>query len=115
MALDVLNTMGVIEKMENYISKVRPPKEIRHKLDINYRIENQSIILFEIRPVWNDKTQFQQLDYAKTTFNKTNQIWKIYWRRANLKWQSYEPMPSAQDLGDVLRIVDEDEYFCFKG
>ena len=41
MSLDVMNSVEIIEIMENYIAKNRPPKEIRDKLDINYRLENQ--------------------------------------------------------------------------
>jgi hypothetical protein len=35
--------------MENFLTRRRPPVHIREKLDINYRIENQSILIFEIR------------------------------------------------------------------
>jgi hypothetical protein len=115
MAFDGLNTVDIIETMENYIDKIRPPKEIREKLDVNYKIENQSIILCEIRPVWRDKSQYQMHDYAKATFIKKNNHWKIYWLRATLKWNSYEPKKTVKKLSDFLKIVDEDKYGCFKG
>jgi hypothetical protein len=115
MALYVMNAVETIEIMENYISKIRPPKEMRDKLDINYRIENQSIILFEIRPVWNDKTKYLTHDFAKTTFDKKNSAWKIYWLRANLKWNLYKPKPTVQKLPDFLKVIDLDKFGCFKG
>jgi hypothetical protein len=43
-----------IDEIENYLSYIRPPEEIREKLDISYRIEKQSVIIFEIRPNWQD-------------------------------------------------------------
>jgi hypothetical protein len=42
-------------------------------------------------------------------------IWKIYWRRGNLKWSSNEPKPTVNLLNDFFKIVDEVEYVCFKG
>lgn len=46
MSLSLFNTLDVIEIMENAIERMRPPEDIRDKLDLGYRIENQSIILF---------------------------------------------------------------------
>lgn len=115
MALELMNTVDIIEIMENYIAKVRPPKEIRDKLDISYRIENQSIILHEIRPDWRDKTICRMHDFAKTTYDKKNKVWKIYWQRASLKWELYEPKPSVNELKDFLIEIDEDKYGWFMG
>jgi len=115
MGLDVMNTVDTIEIMENYISKIRPPIEIKDKLDINYRIENQSIILFEIRPVWNDKTKYQTFDFAKATLNKKGNAWKIYWLRAGLKWNLYKPKPEVEKLLDFLLAIELDKFGCFRG
>jgi hypothetical protein len=38
-------------EMERYLIDSRPPEEIRNQVDLNYKIEQQSIIVFEIRPV----------------------------------------------------------------
>ena len=84
-------------------------------MDIGYRIDNQSIILFEIRPSWQDKTQRLTEDFAKTTFDKKNNIWKIYWLRSSLKWDLYDPVPTVKKLVDFLKIVEDDDLHCFKG
>ena len=115
MALDIFNTVDIIETMENYIDNNRPPENIRDKLDIGYRIEEQSIILFEIRPAFHDKNQKLNADYAKATYVKSRNIWNIYWLRSNLKWYTYDPKPSVNKLSDFLKIVEEDKYGCFKG
>ncbi len=101
--------------MENYISKVRPQPEIRHQLDINYEIQDQSIVINEIRPVWNNPNEILTLSYAKATFIKSKNVWKIFWKRADNKWHSYEPNPTVTELVDFLKIVDQDDYGCFKG
>ena len=56
MAIDILTTAEVIEAMEKFIYKRRPPLEIRHQLDLSYKIDNQSVIIYEIRPRWNNPT-----------------------------------------------------------
>ena len=48
MSLALLNIVEVIEIMENYVESTRPPESIRDRLDITYKIEDQSVILQEV-------------------------------------------------------------------
>jgi spore coat polysaccharide biosynthesis protein SpsF (cytidylyltransferase family) len=84
-------------------------------LDLNYEIKDQSVILNEIRPAWNNPKEIRTSGYAKATFVKTNNIWKIFWKRADNKWHTYKPKPTVEELKDFLILVDQDEYCCFKG
>ena len=45
MSLDLPNIVDIIEVMENYIARIRPPEHLRNKLDLAYNIENQSVII----------------------------------------------------------------------
>ena len=115
MALNLENTVDIIETMENWMERIRPPQNIRSKLDICYKIDNQSIILFEIRPAFRNPLQFIEIPFAKVTYVKTENIWKVYWMRSNKKWIQYEPRPRVKTLNAFIKIVDDDEYHCFKG
>jgi len=115
MTLDITKSVDVILTMENYISKVRPEPEIRNQLDIDYEIKGQSVILNEIRPAWNNPKEILTLGYAKATYLKSKNIWKIFWKRADNKWHSYKPKSDVTELKDFLAIVEQDEYGCFKG
>lgn len=115
MTLDLTDSVAVIETMENYISRVRPEPEIRSQLDLNYEIDGQSVVLNEIRPVWNSPQNILTIGYAKATYVKSKNIWKIFWKRADDKWHAYEPKPTVSKLTDFLKIVDQDKYGCFKG
>ena len=115
MPIDILTTVDIIEVMENYIEKIRPPENIRTQLDIGYTIENQSLLLVQITPDWSNPIERREYVYAKATFIKSKNLWKIFWMRASLKWQSYEPMREVVTLHEFLAIVDEDAYHCFKG
>ena len=95
MAFDALMSVEIIETLENNLSKVRPPEHIRPKLDIGYQIEGQSIILVEISPDWKVKNIIREYAYAKATYIKRQLIWKVYWLRSNLKWESYAPKPTT--------------------
>ena len=114
MAFELTHTVDTIEIMENYIQRNRPPEHIRKKLDISYRIENQSIFLSEIRPMFMNPAEKIQLDYAKTIYVKKTNKWKVYWMGANLKWYPY-PKPEVNSLKAFLKFVDKDEYHYFKG
>ena len=115
MALDIKQSVEIIETMENYLTKQRPPVKIRAELDLGYEISGQSVILFEIRPVWTDRSKIQHEPYAKATFVAKDNNWKVYWMRGNLKWYLYNPTPKVKKLSDFLQLVEEDKYACFKG
>jgi hypothetical protein len=104
-----------IEEIENYLSYIRPNEEMRAQLDIGYRIEKQSIIIFEVRPDWIDPKKKVENNVAKATFVTKNNHWKVYWQRADLKWHSYTPKPILENLLDFIRLIEKDEYGCFWG
>ena len=115
MALDISKSVEIIEIMENYIESIRPEPAMRKQIDINYEIIDQSIIINEVRPAWNNPKEILYHGYAKATFVHNKNVWKIYWKRANLKWSSYKPNLTVNLLSDFLKIVDENEHACFKG
>lgn len=115
MTLDITKSIDIIELMENYISGVRPEPEIRNQLDINYEINDQSVILNEIRPAWNNPKKILTFGYAKATYVKSKNVWKVFWKRADNEWHSYKPKPTVRELKDFLKLIDQDEYACFKG
>ena len=105
-----------IEKtMDAYLERTRPPVHIRDELDIAYRIENQSVELFEIRPAFQKPDQKIEHAIAKATYVKRAKEWRLYWMRADLKWHRYEPVPEVSSLEQFLKIIEEDAHGCFYG
>ena len=115
MALELPNIVDIIEIMENYVARIRPAEHLRDKLDFTYEIENQSVILQQVRPSFHNPDEKKKSGFAKATYVKTSKRWKVYWMRANLKWTNYEPMPEVENLRAFVGLVDEDAYHCFKG
>ena len=105
-----------IEKAaEQFMQKRRPPVHIRSQLDLAYKVKNQSVLIFEVRPVWNNPKEKMELPIAKATYVKTQKIWKVYWRRADLKWHSYPPKPQVETIEQFFSEVDQDPHACFFG
>lgn len=52
---------------------------------------------------------------AKSTYVKTQSIWKIYWMRQDLKWHGYKPLSDVPIIEEFLLEVDADPYHCFWG
>ena len=101
--------------VDAYIEANRPPPHLRKELDLGYRISNQSVEIFEIRPVWQSPEEYFELPVAKATFVKKDNLWKIYWQRKDLRWHRYDPHPIASSIEEFLEIVSRDEYACFYG
>ena len=45
---------------DDFLKLCRPPIDIRNQLDLFYRIEDQSVIVFEIRPCWDDPSEIME-------------------------------------------------------
>ena len=70
---------------QNYIAANRPPVPIRNELDLGYRLQDQSVEIFEIRPLWRDPGEKVEQAVAKATYVKKDATWKVYGQRADLK------------------------------
>ncbi|MGD2143327.1 MAG: DUF3024 domain-containing protein [Anaerolineae bacterium] len=101
--------------LDAFLEKRRPPEHLRDKLDVDYRIHRQSIVIFERRAAWNRPGETIETPVAKTTYVRTQNEWRVYWQRSDLKWHGYEPRPEVDSLLDFLKVVDTDEYGCFWG
>jgi len=115
MALAEIETKRIEKTINALMERRRPPKSIRSKVDLGYRISGQSVELLEIRPRWDKPEVILKNAFAKATYVPTKRVWKVYWMRGNLKWQKYNPVPEVNSIEEFLAVVDQDEYSCFFG
>ncbi len=115
MALTEFEKKKCEKLVRQFVEKRRPPAYMRNKLDLSFRVQGQSVEIFEIRPMWREPDKKIEEPVAKATYVKTSKIWKVYWQRADLKWHSYKPNPQVKTLEEFLEVVDRDEYACFFG
>lgn len=101
--------------LETFLERRRPPAHLRDRVDLAYRIEGHSVVIFEIRPRWDDPTQKHEIPVARATFVRTRSHWRVFWMRRDLKWHGYEPAPTVRDIEAFVALVDRDAHACFFG
>ena len=104
-----------IEKIVGDFCQRRTPVHIRDKLRLEYSVKNQDVLIFEVRPRWNNPRETVESPIAKLRYVRTAKEWRLFWQRASLKWNLYEPFPSSPDLAVIIDVVERDEYGCFFG
>ena len=115
MALSEFESKNVEKAISRFMERRRPPPHIRPKLDLGYHLSGQSIEIYEIRPVWNNPKKKSEHSVAKATYVKARAIWKVYWKRADLKWHTYNPVPTVGNIEKFLELVEKDQHACFFG
>ena len=115
MAFSEFEIKRIEKEVPKFMQKRRPAPHIRDQIDFGFRIKDQSLELFEIRPRWNNPSEKTESAIAKTTYVKTKRIWKIYWQRQDLKWHGYQPKPEVSTVDEFLAVVDHDAHACFFG
>jgi hypothetical protein len=101
----------------DFVEKRRPREEIRHKLDLAYRIRerDQSVENFSVRPDWRNQGTIMESAAAKAKYRRPSATWDFLWMRSDLKWHIYEPHPQAVLFEEFLAVVEEDAHCCFWG
>ncbi|MBJ7537458.1 DUF3024 domain-containing protein [Marinomonas transparens] len=115
MAISEFEVKRCEREMDKFLSAHRPPAHIRQEVDLAYRLDNQSVEIFEIRPDWKDSTEKIEIPIAKATYVKAKKEWKVYWQKSDMKWHRYEPCPTVKYLEEFLSVVGEDSFSCFFG
>ena len=115
MAFNDLERKRIEKLVGAFVEELRPPPHIRPQLDFGFHVTGQSIELFEIRPQWDKPEITHEHPFAKATFVRAKDRWKIYWQRADLKWHEYEPVRDVSTVEEFLAVVKKDEYSCFFG
>lgn len=112
--MSALDRAVVSRAVRAFLDELRPSEpKILAKLDYGFTFHRQSVELFEIRPRFNKSGTIQSA-FAKATFVKAREAWKVYWRRGNGTWFPYDPS-TVGTLDAVFRLVKEDRDHCFFG
>jgi hypothetical protein len=113
-ALSEFELKRIAKSVDAFVQRRRPPPHLRPQVDLAFRINGQSVEIFEIRVAWRDKTKTIEEPVAKATYVKTRRVWIIYWQRADMKWHRYQANP-VRSIEEFLDIVQIDEFGCFFG
>ena len=114
MAISEFETRRCEKLAKQFVENIRPPAHVRHEVDYGFRVIDQSVELYVVRPHWQSH-QLIETPFAKATYQKDKRIWKIYWQRADQKWHPYVPTRHVDALEDFFAVVRADEHACFFG
>jgi hypothetical protein len=115
MALDEFTCRRIEKIVGAFVEKYRPFPHIRKQLDLGFRLSGKSVEIFEVRPRWQNPEEIMECPVAKATYVKTQDLWKIYWMRQDLKWHSYRLLPQVGTIEEFLEEVAADPSACFWG
>lgn len=115
MAISEFEIKRCEKELDKFLSIHRPPAHIRNEMDIDYRIKDQSVEIFEVRPHWKEASEKIETPVAKTTYVKRQKSWKVFWYMSDMKWHRYEPTPEVSSIEEFLVLVGEDKNCCFFG
>ncbi|MBN2871981.1 MAG: DUF3024 domain-containing protein [Halothiobacillaceae bacterium] len=113
MAFNELDRKRIEKQIDDFVEARRPPAEMRAQIDIGYRLEDQAIELFESRR--SMRGYRVEEEFARLVHVKSRDVWKLYWKRADLKWHRYTPLPESSRLDVLLHEIDDDPNACFFG
>lgn len=115
MSFNDLEAQRVKNAAKAFLQRRRPPARVRRQVDFNFRINGQSVELFEVRPRRDDPARVVEQGIAKATYVKSRHVWKVYWMRADLKWHLYQPNSETATVDEFFALVERDEHACFFG
>ena len=96
-----------------YCEENGPPPHLYDQLQLLSKLEEQSIIIYELRPSFKQPAEKIEWMVAKATYLKSTKKWKIYYQAATLKWKSYEPCPEVNRLEEFFMLLEVDAYHHF--
>ncbi len=98
-----------------FLEARRPPAGVRHQVDLQVRINEQSVEVIELRPHHSDLSKAVESPTAKAEYVGQGQSWRVYWMPSDLEWHVYEPKPEVQSIEAFFTLVNADENACFFG
>lgn len=93
----------------------RVPVAARSELAYVYRFERNAVLLYECRPLFNDRSKQVELTVAKFVYSPRIGGWSLRWSDRNEKWHRYEGFENVSHFRDVLREVEADPTGIFFG
>ncbi len=114
MAFTELDLQQIVRTIGAFCRRKCPP-HLRDQVRIEYHVTRHDVLVYETRPAFRDPSHWVEHGVAKLRFVRSAGEWRLFWQRASLKWQSYEPLASSRDINDLLIEINRDPHGCFFG
>lgn len=104
-----------IDKTVGEFCRKRSPAHLKNKVRLEYSIKGHDVVVYERRPRWDKPDEWMDSPVAKLKWILSAQKWRLYWKRADLKWHEYPGLSSSENLADLVTEIDADPLACFFG
>ena len=111
MAFNDIEVAQIKRCMEFFMEKRRPSPFIRDEIDLIYEIQDQPVIIKEIRSVMGRTIESP---IAKITFNRQQNGWKLFAQNRAGKWEGMfnNLIPT---FSDAIKVIEDEDLDCFFG
>lgn len=107
--------LKLIDKIVGGLCREMNSPEFIDELSIEYRIDRHDVVLFEKRPAYQQHDRTTEIPAAKLKYFRTQNEWRLFWMRGDLKWHAYKPFTKSRRLSDLVAVVKDDPHGCFWG
>ncbi len=104
-----------IENIFGRLCKRRSPSRLRDQSRAVYVVGGEDVTIYEERLRWDNPQEWTNFGVAKFTYNRKQNVWKLYWMRSDLKWHLYELLPESTRIDRLVTEVDKDPHGAFFG
>ncbi|HEM8127285.1 DUF3024 domain-containing protein [Providencia rettgeri] len=93
------------------MKNLRPPMHIRNEYDLVYEIQDQTVIIKEVRFTVE---RYVDVFVAKITFNREQKGWKLFGMNSAGEWEGMfsDLIPT---FSDAIQVVEDDDIGIFFG
>lgn len=103
MLFSEIETIKIKRHMDSFMRLRRPPTFVRDAIDIEYKIEQQNIIIFSVRHINERK---YQKGIAKISLNSSQNNWILYRFINQNTWLAYRLAPFPTLKAAVEPVLD---------
>ena len=104
-----------VSKLLTAYCEERTPAHIRDQLELRFRFDGNSVVLYERRPHWRRPGEWTEGGVAKFRYFVGRQKWALYCRDQHQRWHRYDLIDESVLFDDLLSEVDDDPTGIFWG
>jgi len=105
-------TKKLVEQKLGHFCREKIPEMQRHRVKLGFEIEDDTVTLFEERPLYCDPLSWVRTDVAQFRFDGETRRWTLCFPDRDFRWCPYYLNPKS-DFEVLLREVDEDPLRIF--
>jgi hypothetical protein len=91
------------------------PPHVRDQIQVSYKIQNDTITIYESRPHWQKPDVWTERTIAQFRYNTKDKLWTLYNSDRNNRWHKHPATGPAATLDPLLEKLDNDPAGIFWG